>query len=422
MLRWIQQRSWLPEILLAAGVFLVLGGSDLLAQGIWAMLATFFIAVSFLFVRQYAFVATGFLVVAAFIQVFLELLPVFGNLGLVLLAFVIGAFGTRPWREINVATSFFALLAVISSLSFNLDLALGSIGLIQVTDVGRAWLFVVLVFLALTLLLLASLLGQLLITRLVHVGTDFDRLVYEERQVKLSIELAEQAKRFEIARDINEHIVQRVSAVISNAEGGSYAAKNDPQAAARALDKVLLSARAAHSELRRLFDMLNRGTVAASAPPKLEDLATLAVSMREGGLDVEVVHFGNPFPLTAAAELTIYRIVFDALQNVKQHTPRGTKATVEFSWLEDSLQIMIKDNGVEVTRRATLDVQGLPEPYTAQEDLDTLLEKVTGPGLTAMRERAESFGGSLEVNRVVGIGFTVSAMFPGIEVRAEAQP
>jgi len=55
----------------------------------------------------------------------------------------------------------------------------------------------------------------------------------------------------------------------------------------------------------------------------------------------------------------------------------------------------------------------LPVPYEAQDDLDALLEKVTGPGLTAMRERAESFGGSLEVQRVVGIGFTVSAMFPG---------
>ena len=41
-----------------------------------------------------------------------------------------------------------------------------------------------------------------------------------------------------------------------------------------------------------------------------------------------------------------------------------------------------------------------------------LLEKVVGPGITAMRERVESFGGSLEAQRVVGIGFTVSALFP----------
>ena len=81
---------------------------------------------------------------------------------------------------------------------------------------------------------------------------------------------------------------------------------------------------------------------------------------------------------------------------------------------------MIKDNGVEIQRRAVLGPNGLPVPYEAKDDLDTLLEKVSGPGLTAMRERAESFGGSLEVQRVVGIGFTVSAMFPSTAIGSDS--
>jgi signal transduction histidine kinase len=60
-------------------------------------------------------------------------------------------------------------------------------------------------------------------------------------------------------------------------------------------------------------------------------------------------------------------------------------------------------------------------PYDADDDLDTLLEKVTGPGLTAMRERAESFGGSMEVQRVVGVGFTVSATFPADSIRTDVE-
>jgi signal transduction histidine kinase len=255
-------------------------------------------------------------------------------------------------------------------------------------------------------------LGQLLITRLVHVGTEFDRLVFEERQLALSIELAEQSKRFEIARDINENVVQKLSSVITNAEGGLYVSKANPEAGVRALEKILVSAKSAHSELRRLFDMINRGTATSSTLPTLEDLESLAIAMRETGLDVEVSNFGSEFELDESAELAIYRIIYEALQNVKQHNPLGTKATVEILWLESGLQVMIKDNGVEVVRRATLGPNGLPLPYDADQDLDTLLEKVSGPGLTAMRERAESFGGSLEVQRVVGVGFTVSAMFP----------
>jgi hypothetical protein len=83
---------------------------------------------------------------------------------------------------------------------------------------------------------------------------------------------------------------------------------------------------------------------------------------------------------------------------------------------------MIKDNGVEVVRRAKLGPNGLPLPYDADQDLDALLEKVSGPGLTAMRERAASFGGSLEVQRVVGVGFTVSAMFPMASITKDTKP
>jgi signal transduction histidine kinase len=168
--------------------------------------------------------------------------------------------------------------------------------------------------------------------------------------------------------------------------------------------------------------MINRGTAVSTKPPTLEDLESLAISMRETGVDVSIVNFGQRFELDESAELAIYRIIFEALKNVRQHNPKGTRAAVEISWLENGLQVMIKDNGVEIVRRATLGPNGLPLPYEAKDDLETLLEKVSGPGLTAMRERAESFGGSLEVQRVVGIGFTVSAMFPasGIGVNLDS--
>ena len=419
MIRWIQQRNWLPEAALAASVFLLLGGLDLTTQGITAMLGSLAIATSLLFVRRLSYLASAMVLAAAVIQISFSLLPIFGSIGIPLLAFVVGAFSPKPWREINFVVSIFGGLVFAANVAFNPTINLAIFGgVVQLDDLGRVVIFITLSLLAISLVSLLWILGQLLITRLVHVGTEFDRLVYEEKQLKLSIELAEQSKRFEIARDINETVVQKLSSVITNAEGGIYAAKSNPDAGLRALEKVLEGARVAHTELRRLFDMINRGTAASTAPPTLADLESLAITMREIGLDVAVSNFGERFPLNQSAELAIYRIIFEALQNVKQHNPAGTKAAVEISWLENGLQIMIKDNGVEIERRAALGPNGLPVPYEAKDDLDTLLEKVSGPGLTAMRERAESFGGSLEVQRVVGIGFTVSAMFPGSGVGA----
>jgi signal transduction histidine kinase len=419
VIRWIQRRNWLPEAALAAFVFLMLGGLDLITQGVTAMLGSLAIATSFLFVRKLSYLASALVLIAAAVQISFSLLPIFGSIGIPLLAFVVGAFSPKPWREINFVVSIFGGLVFAANVAFNPTINLAIFGgVVQLDDIGRVVIFITLSLLAVSLVSLLWILGQLLITRLVHVGSEFDRLVYEEKQLKLSVELAEQSKRFEIARDINETVVQKLSSVITNAEGGIYAAKSNPDAGFRALEKVLDSARAAHTELRRLFDMINRGTAASAAPLTLDDLENLAISMREIGLDVAVSNFGQRFALNQSAELAIYRIIFEALQNVKQHNPAGTKAAVEISWLENGLQVLIKDNGVEIERRAVLGANGLPVPYEAKDDLDTLLEKVSGPGLTAMRERAESFGGSLEVQRVVGIGFTVSAMFPASGVSA----
>jgi signal transduction histidine kinase len=419
VIRWIQQRNWLPEAALAAFVFLLLGGLDLITQGAIATLGSLAIAASFLFVRKLSYLASLLVLMAAAIQISFSLLPIFGSIGIPLLAFVVGAFSPKPWREINFVVSIFGGLVFAANVAFNPTINLAIFGgVAQLDDLGRVVIFITLSLLAISLVSLLWILGQLLITRLVHVGTEFDRLVYEEKQLKLSVELAEQSKRFEIARDINETVVQKLSSVITNAEGGIYVAKSNPEAGVRALEKVLDSARAAHTELRRLFDMINRGTAVSTALPTLADLENLAMSMREIGLDVSVLNFGERFGLNPSAELAIYRIIFEALQNVKQHNPAGTKAAVEISWLENGLQVIIKDNGVEIERRAVVGPNGLPVPYEAKDDLDTLLEKVTGPGLTAMRERAESFGGSLEVQRVVGIGFTVSAMFPASGVSA----
>lgn len=413
MIRWIQQRNWLPEASLAALVFFLLGGLDLVTQGPIAMLGSLAIAASLLFVRRISFLVSLLVLVAGLVQISFSLLPIFGSIGIPLLAFVVGAFSPKPWREVNFVMSIFGGLVFAANVAFNPTINLEIFGgVVQLDDLGRAVIFITLTVLAISLISLMWILGQLLITRLVHIGTEFDRLVYEDKQLKLSIEVAEQSKRFEIARDINETVVQKLASVITNAEGGLYAAKGNPEAGLRALEKVLASAKGAHAELRRLFDMINRGTAVSTKPPTLEDLEALAISMREKGLDVAVSNFGERFELDQSAELTIYRIIFEALQNVRQHNPKGTTAAVEISWLENGLQVLIKDNGVEIERRAALGPNGLPVPYEAKDDLDTLLEKVSGPGLTAMRERAESFGGSLEVQRVVGIGFTVSAMFP----------
>ena len=416
MLKWIETHKWLPEIILFSIYFLILGGADLVVQGVPALVTSIFAVLPILFVRRLNYLVPLCLAVSIFLQFYFNIFPPFSVFVSPLIVFLAGALTTGIWKGLILASFLVSGLASAAHSSFNssLQTVLTRLG---ASEEERISFFVVLSLLVISLTFLGWILGILLATRIVHVGTEVDRVISEDRQAKLAIELAEQAERFGIAKDINELVVQQVAAVISQAEGGIYASKTNPAAGLRALERILASGKSAQLELRRLFEMLSRGQLAASVPPSLEDLESLAVTFRGMGLDVVVNNFGEEFPLTAGAELAIYRIIFDSLQNVRQHNPAGTAATVDISWTRNGLQVYVKDNGVEVVRKAAAASDGTDAGYSVQDDLEALVEKVAGAGITSMRERAETYGGSLEAFRVVGVGFTVSAVFPDSQTR-----
>jgi signal transduction histidine kinase len=158
--------------------------------------------------------------------------------------------------------------------------------------------------------------------------------------------------------------------------------------------------------------MLNKSHSVTAAPPGLEELNALAVTYREFGFNVSISHEGPRFAISEGAGLAIYRIVFDALENVKKHCVIGTDVTIDFSWVEAGMQVLIKDNGTEAFRRGQVSLDLEDSGYTAEDDARALVETIQGAGLTAMRERATLYSGSVEASRVPGVGFTISAIFP----------
>jgi signal transduction histidine kinase len=307
-------------------------------------------------------------------------------------------------------------------ISFTLPVSTDVYGLLLLNESGRFTAVLLGLALIASFNILFWILGRLGATQYFHVGTSRDKAVASRNQAELSIQIAEQNERLEIARDINELIIQKVTAVISLADGGSYAVKADPDAGLRSLERVARSARDAHTELRRLYDMLHREHSVNAAPPGLEDLQPLMVVYREFGFNASIRHEGARFEINEGAALTIFKLVFDALENIKQHTPVGTDVTVDFSWVEDGMQVLVKDNGIEVSNRGLAELAIEEQSYTADDDLRALVEPITGPGFTAMRERAAIYGGSVEVTKVPGVGFTVSAIFPRLREFAAIAP
>ncbi|CAB4639789.1 MAG: hypothetical protein F2624_01150 [Actinobacteria bacterium] len=418
MIRWIQDHPWTSSAVLAGFALLLFGGLDLVLQGYQALLVTGLLAAAILFAAKIPPLSIALIVIGTSLEIFLRLSPVLGGLSAPIALFLIAAFSARLWSYIGLAVTIVSGLAVSWANSFLLPDGSNLYGLILNTDGDKAVAFILFTLVVGTGNTLFWLLGRLAITYEVYVGTEFDRVLSAQTQAQLTLEVAEQNERFDIARDINELTIQKVAAVISQAEGGSYAAKANPESALRSLERITNSARAAHSELRRLYDMLNKSHAVSAAPPGLDEIDILVVTYREFGFDVSINHEGKRFEISEGAALAIYRIVFDALANARKHCVIGTNISIGFSWVEEGLQVLIKDNGIEANRRSDSGLESLSSGYTAEDDVRALVEVIQGAGLTAMRERAALYAGTVEATRVPGVGFTISAIFPKLRALA----
>jgi signal transduction histidine kinase len=422
VIQWIQGHKWLSPIILSASLFAVFGTLDFLIQGPAALIPSFLFVLSLAVAAKLPKLSIPLIAVATAVEILLVLRPVASGLVSCATLFVVAVFARRTWRRIALAVTLLCGIVMSWYISFTLPISTDVYGLLLLNEAGRFTAVLLGLSLISSFNVLFWILGRLGATQYFHVGTSRDKAVARRNQAELAIQIAEQNERLEIARDINELIIQKVTAVISLADGGTYAVKADPEAGLRSLEKVANSARDAHTELRRLYDMLHREHSVNAAPPGLEDLQPLMVAYREFGYNASLRHEGPRFDINEGAALTIFKLVFDALENVKQHTPVGTDVTVDFSWVEDGMQVLVKDNGIEFSNRGLAELAIEGQAYSAEDDLRALVEPITGPGFTAMRERAAIYGGSVEVTKVPGVGFTVSAIFPRLREFAAIAP
>jgi signal transduction histidine kinase len=418
MLRWIRETNWLPEILLFLTSFTLLGGIDLILNKPISLVASALYCSAILFIRAFSFLAPAALVLGLGLQELFHLNPLVSTFVGLLAVFLQAAFSKRAAALATVAVSTSTQIFLTWQVTFGSAHVLQDVGISLKGESSSTTFFLYALLPALSLNALAWLLGRLLITRLTHVGTEFDRAKVLHRQARLGIEVSKQTERIGIARDLTDLLVQRISAVVSLAEGGLYAAKADINAAVRSMERIASSARDSQSELRRLYDLLHEDHALESAPPRLEDLEPLVISMRELGYNATIKVDGTPYDLNEGSELCIFKIVFEALENVKKNTPIGTDVSVDFFWTAEGLQVLVKDNGIEIQRRMDAPDAAVLEGYSAEDDLKSLVEEIDGATLSTLRERAALYEGTVDATRVAGVGFTVSALFPHLKAIA----
>jgi signal transduction histidine kinase len=217
-----------------------------------------------------------------------------------------------------------------------------------------------------------------------------ERIAFEQRQEALVAERTVAEERVRIARELHDVVAHTLSLIIVQSEVlRTHLVGEQRRASAGAIAEL---GRDAMAELHRTLELLRGGDELAERAPRpvLSELQQLADHSRGGGLDVELGIQGAVRPLPASFELCAYRIVQEALTNVRRHAGPA-HATVQLRFGADALEVSIDDDGAGVTTPAA---------------------KSAGHGLRGMGERAAMLGGVVNAGPREHSGYRVSAILP----------
>lgn len=211
------------------------------------------------------------------------------------------------------------------------------------------------------------------------------------REYARQVVRGQEEERLRLSRDLHDETVQDLVALNQRLDLLRSRLQPDAPTAAE-LAQFQDTLIGSIASVRRLSNNLR--------PHVLEDLG-LSAALRALAHEVERqlptvrVHcevVGEETSLPAEAELTVYRIAQEALTNVRKHAPDATRVSVELIYAAGGVELVVQDDG------PGFDVAAAP----AEGHL----------GLAGMRERAQLFGGRLEIESAAGQGTTVLLRLP----------
>jgi signal transduction histidine kinase len=221
------------------------------------------------------------------------------------------------------------------------------------------------------------------------------RRAYSASLRERSLREALSEQRLQIARELHDIVAHAMSVVAVQAGVGSHLIATRPDEAAKSLRAIEATARNALSETRSLLSVMrddDNDPASRSPAPGLDHLQALVQRLVDAGQPVTLHVQGRPRALSQSLELSVYRVVQEALTNVVKHaTPPATAKVV----------IRYDDNG-DMVVEITDDGHG-----TVSKRSDG-----RGHGLAGMRERISLLGGELSAGPRAEGGYRVMARLP----------
>jgi signal transduction histidine kinase len=228
------------------------------------------------------------------------------------------------------------------------------------------------------------------------------RTVESTRERALATVRAEQ--RTEFARDLHDFIAHHVTGIVVQAQGARFIAEQDPQRVLLALEQIEQAGAETMASMRRMVGVLRDPRAEPDAPlaplAGVAELGPLLEQFTAAGGPVARLHVdGDITAVPVEVSTSGYRVVMEALTNIRQHATGARVADVWVRRTDDWLLVRVANDG--------------PPPRTAMP-LDR-----PGYGLVGLTERVRAVGGRITAGPGIDGGWVVDAALP---LDGEASP
>ncbi|MFU8947395.1 sensor histidine kinase [Mycetocola zhadangensis] len=225
--------------------------------------------------------------------------------------------------------------------------------------------------------LAAVLVGSYVATRRTYVELVQLRAGEAIREQQARADSAIRAERSRMARELHDIAAHHLSGMVVQAGAVERLIDKDPQAAKDATAWIRSQGKETLANLRLVVGVLREpsasGAIDSAPVPGVGAIDELIDTAGNLGSAVTLERDGTPYPLAPIADVTLYRVLQEALSNARQHAA-GQPISVTLSYREASVVLEV-ENG-----------------QSREERTDAR----SGLGLIGMRERAQIIGARLE--------------------------
>jgi signal transduction histidine kinase len=241
------------------------------------------------------------------------------------------------------------------------------------------------------------------------------RLMVEEDR---SAQLAVAEERVRIARELHDIVAHGVSLMTIQIAAARRVGSKNQESANESLEAAEQTGRQTLSELEGMLAVLRGADASIGAAagaggpnasssesqdrnplPRISDIQSLVDAVRQTGRTITYNILGDPPPLPASVDTTVYRVVQEALTNAVRYSGEAS-IDIQVIFSPTNITVFVDDEGPGGNPPTRPDPAGSPPPGS-------------GHGLVGMQERLAAVGGTLEAGpKRPGPGWRVYATIP----------